>query len=61
MRDGERTAWHRPEVTVLVRSRAEEAVLAACKGNQTTAGPGKAVRRRCRSRNGNDCRAVTAS
>jgi hypothetical protein len=31
--------WDKPELTVLVRGNAEEAVLSACKGG-TTVGPG---------------------
>jgi len=31
--------WDKPELTVLVRGNAEEAVLSACK-NSTVAGPG---------------------
>jgi hypothetical protein len=30
------TVWEKPELTVLVRNRLEEAVLATCKGNGTT-------------------------
>ena len=33
--------WDKPELTVLVRGQAEEAVLTACK-NSTAAGPGAA-------------------
>jgi len=35
----EKSAWRRPELTVLVRSRPEEAVLAACKLGGAQAGP----------------------
>ena len=34
-----RPTWVRPELTVLVRARAEESVLAACKSLATWAGP----------------------
>ena len=30
-RDADKTPWRKPEITVLVRSRPEEAVLAGCK------------------------------
>ena len=33
MESNRKSEWKRPELTVLVRSRPEEAVLTACKGN----------------------------
>ena len=35
----QKKAWKTPELIVLVRSKPEEAVLAACKGSQVSAGP----------------------
>ncbi len=34
-----RKAWITPELIVLVRSKPEEAVLGACKGNPSLSGP----------------------
>jgi hypothetical protein len=38
----EKTMWQKPEMTVLVRSRPEEAVLAACKQPGSATGPSTA-------------------
>jgi len=35
-----RKEWATPEMTVLVRTKTEEAVLTACKGQGDTSGPG---------------------
>lgn len=47
--EGNRAAWEKPELIVLVRNRPEEAVLAACKVQHGT-GPAK-----------NHCNAATGS
>ena len=57
----EKRQWQTPQLTVLVRCRAEETVLAACKGSATAAGPNVRARRQCRRRNGTPCNAVAAS
>lgn len=37
--NAEKKTWHRPELTVLVRSRPEEAVLGPCKHAGNAGGP----------------------
>ena len=51
--------WQTPQLTVLVRSRAEEAVLAACKG-PNLGGPGRPAVHAC-AKKGRPCSAIGAS
>ena len=46
-------AWHRPELTVLVRSRPEESVLTACKGAGML-GPGDPLQK-CKKKDASPC------
>jgi hypothetical protein len=56
--DANKHAWKKPELTVLVRSRPEEAVLAGCK----TLGQSGPVKNHCNAATGSgDCQANTPS
>ncbi len=57
--DSKKRPWQRPELVVLVRSRPEETVLAACKG-ALTGGPGSPRGASC-SFKGAPCYAKTLS
>jgi hypothetical protein len=54
-----RKTWKTPELTVLVRSRTEEAVLAACKGTGM-AGPGRPSIHECNKKS-SPCSVIGAS
>jgi len=50
----EKSPWRKPEMTILVRSRPEEAVLMGCKLPVLTAGPGS-THNRCKRGPGKSC------
>jgi hypothetical protein len=51
--------WAKPELTVLVRSKPEEAVLTSCKGNTTSTNP-RGRNGACNER-GRNCSAILPS
>jgi hypothetical protein len=57
----DKKTWQRPQLTVLVRVKPEEAVLLTCKGDNTTVGPkGKKGTDNC-AEMGTACSSIGAS